>query len=134
MSPRVYSKRNQASAKTRALDSWDGWGWSVFFGQLIIAFGFLIFGLTHFAFGSREMGSEHMFSNQINSSSRAQVRGEIGWNNGVGTLRDHSSGRVYTLVHSDGVKALWEAGVRNVSVVGRMGNDNTFTVENISAP
>ena len=52
MSPRTYSNRYRRKPKTKAMSQWDGWGWSMFFGQLIIAFGFLIFGLTHFAFAS----------------------------------------------------------------------------------
>ena len=116
-------------------EDWDGWGWSVFFGQLVIAFGLLIFGLTHFAFASR-MPGEYDFGTQQNQavkSNHVEVKGALSWKDGVARIEDGQTGAVYVLSNSGEVKTIYDQGVRNVSVSGILsgstGNATVATIE-----
>src|ERR1700757_4001301 len=82
----------------------DKWGWGGFFGQLVVAFGFLIFGLAHFAFANRQFGSDYVSNAKYEQAKTASISGHMSWINGVGTLKDAASGMTYTLVNSDGLK------------------------------
>lgn len=136
MSTRVSSHRKQFQiphkpvAKVASLDTW---GWGGFITHLVVAFGFLIFGLTHFAFASRQFGADSFTSNPKYEVT-ATVSGEMNWKDGVGTIKDTGTGQVYTLKDSDGLKTLWDSGVKNVSVRGRTTSNHMLTVENVSAP
>ena len=147
MSPHYYSNRYPRKPKTlaKSVEQWEGWGWTVFFCQLIIAFGFLAFGLMHMAraAASHEPGDnrgaylQNMRSTASVSSdngSNTSVQGALSWSNGVGKISDESSGKIYVLSNADGVKALWDSGVRYVAVQGHVSNGTSLSVVNVVTP
>lgn len=118
---------------TKAIARWDGW--AGFISQLIIAFGFLIFGLTHFAFASSgPRDSYRGADSQMIRSVPISVNGTLSWSDGVGKIQDMSSGRSYVLENADGLKALWESGVRKVALVGHLDVNGAISVEDVSTP
>jgi hypothetical protein len=136
------NNRFQTRAKAKAVklpwsmnEDWDGWGWSVFFGQIAVVFGFLIFGFTHLAFASRSGDTGRPMSFQTLSSVRAEIKGEVSWKDGVGVIRDARNGKRYTLSNADQVKALYDAGIKDLAVFGTFtsGNEDTIAVEGASA-
>jgi len=123
-------------------EDWAGWGWTVFFSQLIIAFGLLIFGLTHLAFASRQLG-DYTYGARIvqqapnAQTTRLQIQGNLSWKNGVARIQDGETGAVYRLSDSDEVKSLYDQGVRRITVSGTLnGPDSanaTIVVESLAA-
>ena len=107
-----------------------------FFSQLIIAFGFLIFGLTHFAFANSQAarfvprGRSQMARPVPDPVS---VSGNLSWNDGVGKIQDISSGRAYVLENAEDWKSLWDSGVRKVALSGTS-MCGAISVEDVSTP
>lgn len=121
---------------TKAIASWNGW--AGFFSQLIIAFGFLIFGLTHFAFANTS-GPRDSFRAADEQMARSvpspvSVSGNLLWNDGVGKIEDVNSGRVYTIGNAQGLKSLWDSGVRKVAVTGHVDVGGVLNVDEVSTP
>ena len=135
MIPRIYSNRYRRQPKrqpkAKAMNSWSGWG--LFFGELVIAYGFLLFGLTHFAFATRDARESNRAPGmQMVRSSVTVVKGTISWKDGVGRIADDYTGRSFALSNADGVKALWDSGVKEVALEGHITDTNTFSVEKVS--
>jgi hypothetical protein len=132
---KVNSK--QILSKAQELDQWSGWGWSVFFGQIAIAFGLLFFGLTHFAFASASHdGSENIrpIYVQEDRSSWTEAKGEISWIDGHVQIKDEKSGKVYKLTNTTGLRQLYDSGVKNIAVSGILADADTIKVDSMSLP
>lgn len=120
--------------REQAISQWAGWAWGAFLGQVALVFGFLIFGLAHFAYATPpstlEPASYRKASSTIPSSSPSfQVRGELNWDGEVATVREESTGRVFILSHSDQARTFWNQGVRKVTLEGGMHENSTWTIQ-----
>ena len=137
--PQVKVNSKQILSKAQELDQWAGWGWSVFFGQIAIAFGLLIFGLTHFAFASKSGPSDgfeadHAIFVQQAQSSWTEAKGELSWKDGSAQIKDEQSGKMYKLANTTGLRQLYDSGVKNIAVSGSLSDGNTIHVESMSLP
>jgi hypothetical protein len=143
-SPPPFPARSEyvrrSAPRTKAIGSWDGW--ATFFSQLVVAFGFLLFGLSHLAFsyqGPYDSERPSYYSQQAAQPSAISVKGAMNFSDDgsgqmVARIQDTSSGRVYILKGTQGLKALWDSGVRNVAINGHLEEGGGLVVDGVSTP
>jgi hypothetical protein len=121
--------------RTKAISTWEGW--AAFISQLVIAFGFLVFGLTHFAFASSGHDRSDFgrgTDDQMVHSVQVSASGALSWVDGVGKIQDRNSGRTYVLANAEGLESLYESGVHNVVLMGHLTASGALSVESVSTP